>query len=116
MAFLSSICERGGQDLLRDLAEAVLQKMMDFDVENMVGAGRYERSDARTTQRIGRTHPFGVAAIRPDSSAPPRAAFRPPATVALNFYGSTPLTIFVRQRSPHARRSPRQISSGENPL
>jgi hypothetical protein len=31
----------------------VLQKLMDFDIENRVGAGRYERSDARTTQRNG---------------------------------------------------------------
>ena len=53
MAFLHQIRERGGQDLLKDLAEAVLQKLMDFDVENLVGAGRYERSDIRTTQRNG---------------------------------------------------------------
>ena len=26
---------------------------MDYDVENLVGAARYERSDARTTQRNG---------------------------------------------------------------
>ena len=53
MAFLHQIRERGGQDLLKDLAEAVLQKLMDFDIENRVGAARYERSDARTTQRNG---------------------------------------------------------------
>jgi putative transposase len=53
MAFLHQIRERGGADLLKDLAEAVLQKLMDFDVENQVGAARYERSDARTTQRNG---------------------------------------------------------------
>ncbi len=53
MAFLHQIRERGGEDLLKDLAEAVLQKLMEFDIENRVGAGRYERSDARTTQRNG---------------------------------------------------------------
>ena len=31
----------------------MLQKLMEFDIENRVGAGRYERSDARTTQRNG---------------------------------------------------------------
>jgi transposase-like protein len=31
----------------------VLQKLMDFDVNNLIGAGRYERSEARTTQRNG---------------------------------------------------------------
>ena len=53
MAFLHQLRERGGEDLLKDLAEAVLQKLMDFDVDNLIGAGRYERSDGRTTQRNG---------------------------------------------------------------
>ncbi len=53
MAFLHQLRERGGEDLLKDLAEAVLQKLMDFDVDNLIGAGRYERSDVRTTQRNG---------------------------------------------------------------
>jgi transposase-like protein len=53
MAFFNSIRERGGGDLLKDLAEAVLQKLMDDDVENLVGAARYERSEARTTRRNG---------------------------------------------------------------
>jgi transposase-like protein len=53
MAFLHQLRERGGEDLLKDLAEAVLQRLMDFDVDNLIGAGRYERSDGRTTQRNG---------------------------------------------------------------
>ena len=53
MAFLHQLRERGGEDLLKDLAEAVLQKLMDYDVDNLIGAGRYERSDGRTTQRNG---------------------------------------------------------------
>jgi transposase-like protein len=53
MAFFNLVRERGGEDLLKDLAEAVLQKLMDYDVENLVGAARYERSEARTTQRDG---------------------------------------------------------------
>jgi putative transposase len=53
MTFLHQLRERGGEDLLKDLAEAVLQKLMDFDVDNLIGAGRYERSDGRTTQRNG---------------------------------------------------------------
>jgi len=31
----------------------VLQRLMDYDVEGRIGAGRYERSDERTTQRNG---------------------------------------------------------------
>ena len=53
MAFFNLVRERGGEDLLKDLAEAVLQKLMDYDVENLVGASRYERNEARTTQRNG---------------------------------------------------------------
>ena len=53
MAFFNLVRERGGGDLLKDLAEAVLQKRMDYDVENLVGAARYERNEARTTQRNG---------------------------------------------------------------
>jgi len=53
MAFFNVVRERGGDDLLKDLAEAVLQKLMDYDVENLVGAARYERNEARTTQRNG---------------------------------------------------------------
>ena len=44
MAFLHQLRERGGEDLLKDLAEAVSRKLMDFDVDNLIGAGRYERS------------------------------------------------------------------------
>ena len=53
VAFLHRIRERGGEDLLRELAEAVLRKLMDFHIENLVGAARHERSDARATQRNG---------------------------------------------------------------
>ena len=53
MAFFNLVRERGGGDLLKDLAEAVLQRLMDYDVENLVGAARYERNEARTTQRNG---------------------------------------------------------------
>jgi len=53
MAFLDAMQKRGGGDFLKELAEAVLQRLMDYDVEGRIGAGRYERSDERTTQRNG---------------------------------------------------------------
>jgi putative transposase len=53
MAFLNAMQKRGGGDFLKELAEAVLQRLMDYDVEGRIGAGRYERSDERTTQRNG---------------------------------------------------------------
>lgn len=40
-------------DFLRAVAEAVLQLLMEADVEGLIGAGRHERADNRTTWRNG---------------------------------------------------------------
>ena len=40
-------------DFLRAVAEAVLQLLMEHDVEGVVGVGRYERGDGRQTWRNG---------------------------------------------------------------
>ena len=40
-------------DFLRSIAEAVLQLIMEADVEGLIGAGRHERSGERTTWRNG---------------------------------------------------------------
>ena len=40
-------------DFLRTIAEAVLQLIMEADVEGLIGAGRHERSGERTTWRNG---------------------------------------------------------------
>src|ERR1700757_4171768 len=46
--------EKGGKGVfLRAVAEAVLQLLMETDVEGLIGAGRYERSGERTTWRNG---------------------------------------------------------------
>src|SRR4029078_4365260 len=47
---LSELLEKAGDgDFLRTVAEAVLQLLMEADVEGLIGAGRYERSGERTT-------------------------------------------------------------------
>jgi hypothetical protein len=38
---------------LRSVAEAVLQLLMETDVEGLIGAGRYERSGERATYQNG---------------------------------------------------------------
>lgn len=38
---------------MKQLAEEVLQRLMAYDVDGRIGAGRYERTDERTTQRNG---------------------------------------------------------------
>ncbi len=40
-------------DFLRSIAESVLQLIMETDVEGLIGAGRHERADQRTTWRNG---------------------------------------------------------------
>jgi putative transposase len=43
----------GGEDFLRSIAEAVVQLLMETDVDGLIGAGRHERSGDRTTYRNG---------------------------------------------------------------
>src|SRR5437763_16701902 len=51
---LAELLEKAGEsDCLRAMAEAVLQLLMETDVEGLIGAGRYERSGERTTWRTG---------------------------------------------------------------
>jgi transposase-like protein len=47
------LAKAGDGDFLRSVAEAVMQLIMEADVEGMIGAGRHERSAARTTTRNG---------------------------------------------------------------
>src|ERR687883_30265 len=51
---LAELLEKAGDgDFLRAVAEAVLQLLMESDVEGLIGAGRYERNGERTTWRNG---------------------------------------------------------------
>jgi putative transposase len=47
------LAKAGGGDFLRSVAEAVLQLLMEVDVEGVIGAGRYERSGERLNWRNG---------------------------------------------------------------
>jgi len=48
MSLIDVVRQCGGQDLLRQLAEATLAKLMEFEVAERIGAGRHERSGERT--------------------------------------------------------------------
>jgi len=51
---LSELLQKHDQgDFLRSVAEAVLQLLMESDVEGLIGAGRHERAENRTTWRNG---------------------------------------------------------------
>src|SRR3954470_18885020 len=47
------LAKAGDGDCLRAVAEAVVQLLMETDVEGLIGAGRHERSGERTTYRNG---------------------------------------------------------------
>ncbi len=56
MPLLDALLKRGGGDFMKDLAEEVLGRLMAYDVEGQIGAGRYERNEERTMQRNGYRH------------------------------------------------------------
>ena len=47
------LAKSGDDDFLRSVAQAVLQIIMEADVESLIGAGRHERSEERATWRNG---------------------------------------------------------------
>ena len=47
------LAKAGDGDFLRSVAEAVVQLLMETDVEGLIGAGRHERSGERPTYRNG---------------------------------------------------------------
>jgi putative transposase len=53
MALVELLQKSGDGDFLRAVAEAVLQILMETDVEGLIGAGRHERSADRLNYRNG---------------------------------------------------------------
>jgi transposase-like protein len=53
MALVELLQKSGESDFLRAVAEAVLQILMEADVEGLIGAGRHERSADRLNYRNG---------------------------------------------------------------
>ena len=50
---LDAIRAGGGEDTLRDAMTLVLQELIELEASEVFGAGRYERTDERTTHRNG---------------------------------------------------------------
>jgi putative transposase len=53
MALAELLQKSGDSDFLRSVAEAVLQILMEADVEGLIGAGRHERTGERLNYRNG---------------------------------------------------------------
>ena len=72
---LAEPLEKAGEsDFLRAVAEAVLQLLMEADVEGLIGAGRHERTAERLNYRNGyrdrapRSRPSGSTSPPPSGS------------------------------------------------
>jgi transposase-like protein len=50
---LDAIRAGGGEDVIRDALAYVLQELIDLEAAQAIGAGRYERTETRTTHRNG---------------------------------------------------------------
>ncbi len=50
---LDALRSGGDLDFMREAMQLVLQALIDLEATEVIGAGRYERSDARTTHRNG---------------------------------------------------------------
>jgi putative transposase len=53
MALLELLQKSGPGDFLKELAELVLQRLMEFEVEGLIGAAKHERSESRLNHRNG---------------------------------------------------------------
>jgi putative transposase len=81
MALVELLQKSGDADFLQAVAEAVLQILMEADVEGLIGAGRHERSAERLNYRNGyrdrtlETRPgtlsLRIPKLRQDSYFPP---------------------------------------------
>lgn len=73
MSLIDVVRQCGDQDLLRQLAETTLAKLMEFEVAQRIGAGRHERSEERTARRNGyreRTLELAIPKLRSGSHFP----------------------------------------------
>ena len=88
MALVELLQKSGDSDFLRAVAEAVLQILMEADVEGLIGAGRHERSAERLNYRNGyrdrsldtRLGPLSlrIPKLRQGTSRPSLSRARPP--------------------------------------
>ena len=113
MALVELLQKSGDGDFLRSVAEAVLQILMEADVEGLIGAGRHERSAERLNYRNGyrdrtfetRLGPLSlrIPKLRQGSYFPPFLEPRKTAEKAL--VGGDPGGLDRRRVDPAGRRA-----------
>jgi len=63
MALVELLQKADDGDFLRAVAEAVLQLLMEADVDGVIGAGRHERSPERLNYRNGHRPPTATSSF-----------------------------------------------------
>ena len=71
------LAKSGDADFLRGVAEAVLQMLMEADVEGLIGAGRHERTGERLNYRTASATAASAPGWAPCSSASPSCGRAP---------------------------------------
>jgi putative transposase len=115
MALVELLQKSGDGDFLRAVAEAVLQILMEADVEGLIGAGRHERSADRLNYRNGyrdrsldtRLGPLSlrIPKLRQGSYFPPFLEPRKTAEKALVTGHGDPGGLDRRRLDPPGRRT-----------
>ncbi len=96
------MAKAGDGDFLRSVAEAVVQLLMETDVDGLIGAGRHERTGDRTTYRNGYrryTNDFQADPLHPSQIAATPDEERLPLSKALR------LELWVVKGKKHDRRA-----------
>ena len=70
---LDAIRAGGSVDVMREAMTLVLQELIELEAAQAIGAGRYERTDERTTHRNGSREPAALHQGRRRRAAHPEA-------------------------------------------
>ena len=84
MALIDLLQKSGDGDFLRSAAKAVLQILMEADVEGLIGAGRHERCAERLDYRNGYRDRTFETRLGPTEPVSRRRAKQPACELAMN--------------------------------
>ena len=121
---LASLQAGDGVDLVRELARWALQELIEVEAAAAIGAGRYERTDGRVTERNGHRPRVRVDEGRRSACGDPEAARRvvlPVAARAAPAHRPGPVRggdggLRGRRVDPRGRRSGRSDGHGHRDL
>ena len=99
-----TFCAGGGAGLIREAVELVLQELIEAEAIEAIGAGRYERSEMRVTERNG--HRSRLLATQAGD-----VELKIPKLRRGSFFPS-----MLEPRRPCSRRNPAEIDADSGPM